>query len=193
MCCPFFFSLILSVCYSHKSDLWKDCKMSANYPKALQSWCSSKTVTQYWLWWTEVFFWVNFPDKEKCLLIPQTGVSQKRLQRVPHDDYTCAACSPKDKREQHCKMGTTARLTHTAVAMHLQNGFKVLLVSLIDVTWNISRSFCFWYIVEMCLMGPPWCPVSCWLMVFLGIKEYCVPEKSHFQSFIYWLSYKINL
>lgn len=103
----FFFSLILSVCYSHKSDLWKDCKMSANYPKALQSWCFSKTVTQYWLWWTEVFFfWVNFPDKEKCLLIPQTGVSQNRLQRVPHDDYTCAACSPKDKREQHCKMGT---------------------------------------------------------------------------------------
>lgn len=185
MCCPFFFSLILSVCYSHKSDLWKDCKMSANYPKALQSWCSSKTATQYWLWWTEVFFGLIFQIKRNVCSFRKLGSLRR--------DYSVFLTMIIPVQRARPKTKESNTLTHTAVAMHLQNGFKVLLVSLIDVTWNISRSFCFWYIVEMCLMGPPWCPVSCWLMVFLGIKEYCVPEKSHFQSFIYWLSYKINL
>lgn len=144
----FFSSLILSVCYSHKSDLWKDCKMSANYPKARHSWCFSKTVTQYWLWWTEgVFFGLIFQIKRNVCSFRKLGSLRTDYSVFPTMIIPVQRARPKTKESNTAKWGqsiTSARLTHTAVAMHLQNGFKVLLVSLIDVTWNISRSFCFW-------------------------------------------------
>lgn len=36
-----------------------------------------------------------------------------------------------------------------------------------------------------------WCPISCCLMVFLGIEELSVPEKSLSRYFSYWLSHKM--